>query len=331
MQEMEQLISVIVPIYNVEQYLKKCIESILKQTYQNLEIILVDDGSPDGCGAICDTYAKKDDRIKVIHKANGGLSDARNAGLEVATGEYVLMVDSDDWIHNQTIEILYRTIQEQDADVSICNYQYVHTDDKYKDEKYDFDQLKAKIEWIDNREIQYRYFTDQDRRIMYTVAWNKLYRRSLWKDIRYPKGKVHEDEYTTFKVLYAAHEIGIIDLPLNYYFVGRDSIMSVFKPSRFDIFDGYLEKIRCYLMWNEDELASKVWIHAVHMMAQYQLWMEEAKTEHTELRKKYCKKLVQIFKQNKNKIQLSTSQKMEKMLFRMNFTIYYTFWKLARK
>lgn len=120
---MNNLISVIVPVYKVEKYIKKCIESIINQTYENLEIILVDDGSPDNCGKICDEYAKKDKRIKVIHKENGGVSSARNLGLEKSNGQYITFIDSDDWIEEEYCEILLTTLKEQNADCAICRLQ----------------------------------------------------------------------------------------------------------------------------------------------------------------------------------------------------------------
>ena len=119
---MEDVVSVIVPVYNVEQYIRKCIESILNQTYNKMEIILVDDGSTDNSGIICDEYSKRDKRIKVIHKINGGLSDARNAGLDICTGDYIVFVDSDDYIKNNMIEMLHKDILEKRADISVCSY-----------------------------------------------------------------------------------------------------------------------------------------------------------------------------------------------------------------
>ena len=124
----EGKISVIVPIYKVENYLNRCVESIRKQTYRNLEIILVDDGSPDACGEMCDRYAQEDSRIRVIHKENGGLSDARNAGIEVAAGEYIAFIDSDDWIDDKMYEVLYHTLLKYDADIAECSYRNLFGD-----------------------------------------------------------------------------------------------------------------------------------------------------------------------------------------------------------
>lgn len=328
---MEHLVSVIVPIYNVEQYLVRCIDSICNQSYRNLEIILVDDGSPDGCDAICDAYAKKDSRIKVMHKANGGLSDARNAGLDVATGEYILLVDSDDWIHRQMIEILLKAAVQNSCELAICNFQYAYENCEYQDNDFDEKEILQKKQLIGRKQAQEIYFNNPNKRNVYTVAWNKLYHRRLFERIRYPKGKVHEDEYTTFKLLHEAEGICEIDVPMYYYFVREDSIMSTFKPSRFDIFDGYMEKIRYYLKWKEDNLACKMYFHAIHMMAQYQMWMDEAGVDYKDMRRKYCKMLSEIYHINRKRFQLTASQKVEKILFGMNFVVYFTFWKTIRK
>lgn len=125
---MSELVSIIVPVYKVEQYLSRCVDSILQQSYSNLEIILVDDGSPDSCGMICDEYQKKDSRVQVIHKSNGGLSDARNYGIEAAQGKYLAFVDSDDWLDFDMIDILYRVLTSQDADIAECSYRNLYAD-----------------------------------------------------------------------------------------------------------------------------------------------------------------------------------------------------------
>ena len=123
---MEELISVIIPVYKVEKYLKRCVESVQKQTFKNLEIILIDDGSPDSCGEMCDEMSKMDSRIKVVHKNNGGLSDARNAGIEIASGKYVVFVDSDDWLDLDMIDLLYRILKQYDADFAECSYRNIY-------------------------------------------------------------------------------------------------------------------------------------------------------------------------------------------------------------
>ena len=190
---MEDLISVIVPIYKVEKYLEKCILNIVNQTYSNLEIILVDDGSPDNSGKICDEYARKDSRIKVVHKLNGGLSDARNAGIEIATGKYIAFVDSDDYIEEKMISKLYDLLKANDADVSACNICKFYED--------------KEIELDENEEIVKSYPPEQA--ILLTIlddsfgnyAWNKLYRSELFSDVRFPFKRRYEDIATIYKIL----------------------------------------------------------------------------------------------------------------------------------
>ena len=187
-------ISIIVPIYKVEPYIRKCIESIICQTYTQLEIILVDDGSPDNCGAICDEYARKDSRIRVIHKENGGLSDARNAGLDICTGEYIGFVDSDDWIEPQMYEKLLHLLQEFDTDIAFGGV----ADDvaqngtvttikvsDYGATPYAEEKLSA----------MRRYFLGS------WAAWDKLYRRELFDEIRFPVGEINEDEAIVLQLL----------------------------------------------------------------------------------------------------------------------------------
>ena len=191
---MNSLISVIVPIYKVEKYLIKCIESILSQTYTNLEIILVDDGSPDKCGEICDEYEKKDSRIKVIHKKNGGLSDARNAGLDIMAGNYVAFVDSDDWIEPQMYEHLLAKLHYFHADISIggvsCDLDDNGIINTEKIVSYDSAPFSE-----GNVETMHRFFTTS------WAAWDKLYKADLFRDIRYPVGEINEDEAIVLQLL----------------------------------------------------------------------------------------------------------------------------------
>ena len=224
---MEQCVSVIVPIYMVEPYLKRAVDSIRNQTYQNLEIILVDDGSKDQCGRICDDYAKADNRIVVIHKENGGLSDARNAGLDVAHGEYIMFVDSDDYIAPDCVETLLKCLTEHDADVSMCSY--VVTDSTEYDEsiwlKSDRHEYDGSVEICDRRKLLSNLYDANHRDATYfIVSWNKIYKASLWDGIRFPKGKIHEDEATTYKIYDRAQKGIYLHKPLYGYFSAPDSI-----------------------------------------------------------------------------------------------------------
>ena len=215
---MDGLISVIVPIYNVENYLVRCIDSIINQTYSNLEIILVDDGSPDNCHIICDEYAKKDSRIKVIHKKNGGLSDARNAGLEIATGKYISFIDSDDYIYKDMYTDLIGLIKAHDADISNCSVYKFYENDKFN---LDYDK-EFNIKIYSNEDALRSLIMEEE--IKQTV-WNKIYKRKIIDDIKFEVGKIQEDEYWTYKVIGNAKKVVHIDKPMYYYLQRENSIM----------------------------------------------------------------------------------------------------------
>lgn len=211
------LISIIIPVYKVEEYLEKCIESVLKQTYTNLQIILVDDGSPDNCGKICDEYAKKDPRIEVIHKVNGGLSDARNVGIAKAKGKYIGFVDSDDYIKEDMYEILINLIKEYDANVSICNLYDVIDGKEYirnnENGIQEYSRLEILKEVLLDKNIQ-------------SYAWNKLYKKELFDEIKYPIGKKYEDIGTTFYVFEKCNKIVVTSKPEYYYLKRSDSLVN---------------------------------------------------------------------------------------------------------
>ena len=211
------LISVIVPVYKVEKYLEKCIESIIKQTYTNLQIILVDDGSPDNCGKICDEYAKKDLRIEVIHKANGGLSDARNVGISKAKGRYIGFVDSDDYIKEDMYEILLNLIKKYDADVSICNlYDVIDGNECIRNKENgirEYSRLDILKEVLLDKNIQ-------------SYAWNKLYEKELFDEIKYPIRKKYEDIGTTFYLFEKCNKIVVTSEPEYYYLKRADSLVN---------------------------------------------------------------------------------------------------------
>lgn len=245
-------ISVIVPVYNVEKYLAKCLDSILMQSYRDIEVILVDDGSPDKCPQICDAYADSDSRVKVIHKKNGGLSDARNAGLKVAVGEYVAFVDSDDWVHEAYIKELVLAAKSIDADVAVCDYQSVN----------EFEVIEVKLNRAKPREFDsisaVKDIFSADT-VLWVMTWNKLYRRSLFTEhkIEFPTGKIHEDNFTTYKLLYFANKIAYIGKPLYYYLKREGSIMSdKFNKRRLDVLEA-LDKTEKFIdlynipVWSE--------------------------------------------------------------------------------
>lgn len=211
------LITVIVPVYNVEKYLEKCVKSIINQDYKSIEILLVDDGSTDSSGTMCDSYALQDSRIKVIHKRNGGLSDARNVAIDVMKGEFVTYIDSDDYIELDYISYLYKLIVENGADVSVCNFKYVNEvgriinnpSDTGKVSKYTVKEALSLM--LEGKELN-------------TSASMKLYKSKLFEDIRYPKGKLYEDVATTYKTFLKSQIIVYGDRALYIYLCRNGSI-----------------------------------------------------------------------------------------------------------
>ncbi len=227
----EPLISVIVPIYKVEDYLDRCVESIVNQTYKNLEILLVDDGSPDNCPRICDKWADKDKRIKAIHKKNGGLSDARNTGIREANGQFFFFIDSDDYISNITIKSLYLAIQKYNSDISECNIMYEYENGKQV--SFFFDILKV---YNTNYDIMAKYIEEQ---AIMTVVWNKLYKRELFTNIEFEFGRYHEDEFFTYKILSMARKLVHAEHACYYYTQRKDSIVnSEFSIKKIDALEG---------------------------------------------------------------------------------------------
>lgn len=225
------LVSVIVPVYMVEEYLSSCVDSIVNQTYKNLEIILVDDGSPDNCGKICDEYAQIDSRITVIHKENGGLSDARNAGIKTASGHYITCVDSDDYIAVDMVENLYNSIVKYDADISICCTKKTanRDEDLYKETAFD-----VKLMSPDQAIEEGLYNTSFP-----LSAWGKLYRRKLFEDIEYPVGKLYEDLFTTYKLFLKAKKIVYYSKVGYFYYYRSNSIVATsFREAHLDCFEG---------------------------------------------------------------------------------------------
>lgn len=211
------LISVIVPVYKVEAYLDKCISSIVGQTYKNLEIILVDDGSPDNCPAMCDVWAAKDSRIKVIHKKNGGLSDARNFGIAVSTGEMIGFVDSDDWIEANMYELLYWHIVNEQSDIAACGVEMCWDDGTpsrplTKDRNCILDRQEAMKAIIQESWIK-------------QPVWYKLYKAELVRDISFPVGKYHEDVFWSYQAIARARQVSVFDTSCYHYRQRSGSIM----------------------------------------------------------------------------------------------------------
>lgn len=239
---MNDLISVVVPIYKVEKYLPKCIDSILAQTYTNIEVILVDDGSPDGCGRIADDYAAKDNRVRVIHKTNGGLSSARNAGIDIAKGAYIGFVDSDDYIDAKMYEKLYVAIKTSDADMAICNYVWVNEDaTMYGDNLLVNSTIPTTVMNCEEALAKLVSFSAE-----YVTAVNKLYKSGILTSYHFPEGKIHEDEFTAHHFLGLCSKIACISDELYYYVQREGSITANYELKNFDAFDAFIDRYRFY-------------------------------------------------------------------------------------
>ncbi len=233
------LISVIVPVYRVEEYLERCVKSILSQTYKNLEVILVDDGSPDQCPAICDACAEKDARVKVIHQENKGLSGARNAGIDAASGEYLAFVDSDDYVSPHFIEELYQLLQDTGCAIGQCRFSYVKGDGLVEEGDSAFCIYRGES-------LMEQLYGPEEKATCFVVAWNKLYRAELFKEtgIRYPEGRIHEDEATTYRLFHEAKKLAFLDRALyGYYTENGGSITSVFSTKRLQWLTAHEERI----------------------------------------------------------------------------------------
>ena len=240
-------ISVIVPVYKVEPYLNRCVDSILRQTYQDFELILVDDGSPDRCGKICDEYARQDGRVHVIHKENGGLSDARNAGIDWveanSDSRWLIFADSDDWVHPELLARLLDAATAFDLKISVCGYQ----------ETEGADPAVLPEDMRPHRWTPKQFYMEHF--VNATVAWGKLYSRSCFRDIRYPVGKIHEDEFVTYRLLFAQKEIAVVPAPLYAYFINPKGIIrSAWSPKRFHAWEAYDQQLAFFTAMGDEEL-----------------------------------------------------------------------------
>lgn len=214
---MKDLVSIIIPVYNVQKYLERCITSIINQTYNNIEIILVDDGSTDKSGKMCDEWMNKDDRIVTIHKENGGLSSARNTGMSKSNGKYLLFVDSDDYIDLNAVQTLVSTIESHNADIVICNrYHFFESGKIFVKFKNDYEYLD-----LDNK---HAIFEMNNFEYFDMSATCKLYKKDIFKEIVFPIGKISEDYFIMYKILDKAKKIVSLSMPLYYYYQRNGSL-----------------------------------------------------------------------------------------------------------
>ena len=288
--DMDCLISIIVPVYKVEKYIHRCVDSILAQTFTDFELILVDDGSPDNCGIICDEYALKDNRIHVIHKENGGLSDARNAGIDWAfensNSEWLTFIDSDDWVHPKYLESLYNAVIESGCSISVCGYQETTGEDPDVDEN----QLRSIM--VDTEQFFCEHNTNA------VVAWGKLYKKELFIDIRYPVGKLHEDEYTTYKAFFKEDSLAFLPASLYMYFINTESITkSSWTPRKLDQLEGINSSIKFFMKCKKmDALSHQIELLACCSYGQYFVIKKTNQMRYVKIPIKYLRKSLRLGK-----------------------------------
>ncbi len=287
------LLSVIVPVYKVEKYIKRCVDSILNQSYKDFELILVDDGSPDNCGKICDEYELIDKRIIVVHKKNGGLSDARNAGIEIMKGQYVTFIDSDDFIHKETFSTLMENIEKENADISICSFL------RTSDNVFETSISKDYTIYSGKESVIQMYVNPES--ICFITAWGKIYKSSLFKNIRYPKGKLHEDEFTTYKLLYSSKRVVFTNNKFYFYYINPESIIqSLISERNLDSLEAMVERTAFFEALNETQLANYTKLSIVSNISySYQRLSREKKSKNSkELKKRYLSYLDKSFEKD---------------------------------
>ena len=259
------LLSVIIPVYNVEKYLNKCIQSIVNQTYTNLEIILVNDGSIDSSPAICEEWAKRDSRVRVIHKENGGAGDSRNAALDTVKSPLIGIVDSDDYILPDMYEKLYNAMIENDADMSICSFSRVDANDNPLPRKRIMPESHCKVV---SREEALNTFTKPPYYSEYELLWTKLYKSEIFKGIRFPKGNKHDDTATIHRIIGACNKIVLLNESLYVHRVHDKSVMGILRQKYFDIHEFhdrkfiYQDRYNYFMSINKIDLAKKEIIYA---------------------------------------------------------------------
>lgn len=309
----KDLISIIVPVYKVEKYIDRCVSSILTQTYSNLEIILIDDGSPDNCPNICENYARKDKRVKVIHKKNGGLSSARNVGISIAKGSYISFVDSDDWLETNAIELLYKCIIDNSADFVMGRNS---RDKQFNNQIVSYDKLSFlnKLLKIGSQE-----------NVMY--AWGKLYKRELFTDVQYIEGIICEDIPCTFELALKSNKICILNTLVYNYFINKYGITQTkFNSKVFDYLFIWNHMMKLALNYGDKDIINMVDINLKR--ADFGVLFNIAKQQNfNELRVLYKTKISEMLsnlKKNRNflmKQKIPLSRKIVIFLFCSNYRL----------
>lgn len=257
-----ELISIIIPIYNVEEYLCDSIESVLKQTYTNIELILINDGSTDKSLDICKKYAKKDERIKIINQKNHGIAYTRNVGLWNAEGNYIMWVDSDDYIKEDVVEILYNEMRKYDADITICDFM------KGSDRNYIFPRKETNDQLVFNHKqgLEYIYANDHFSFVM-TASWGKLIKKHLYEGLVYPEGKLFEDVYMSHYLIHRCKKIVFVNQIMYYYFQWSESILgNNFNIKKLDYLEWFKSRINFFNEYNYLNLKEKARLQYLHAL-----------------------------------------------------------------
>lgn len=320
-------ISIIVPVYNVEEYLPKCLDTILNQSFRDFEVILVNDGSKDNSGFICEKYAKKDSRIRIIHKENGGLSSARNAGLDIAKGRYIGFIDSDDFIDLKMYEQLYNMIKIYNADIAICSYECVSKHAIIKNKNY-----KDKLEEIKVfNNIEALNQTLEENGVEFIVAWNKLYKSSVFENLRFKEGKVHEDEFIVHQVLYKSNIVVYTPKKLYYYLQRENSITGEsFNIKRTDYLEALTERIYFYNEKNLDYLKEKTEYQYLKLYFKYYFKVKNDLKD-TEKVKKLKQNFIDTFRTLSKSNIYSKKEKLSWIIFIINSSLYEEYYKYKLK
>jgi glycosyltransferase involved in cell wall biosynthesis len=326
---LNKIVSVIVPIYKVEKYLTRCIESILKQTYKFLEIILVDDGSPDRCGNIAEEFAKSDDRIKVFHKENGGLSDARNYGMKFAKGDYTIFVDSDDWLAENMVEQLMAASVKYQAEVVQSAYYYAYDEYLLFDHRY-YSMESPPV--VLKQTLMYELVKNERVK---NFAWGKLYKTSLIKNIPFKKGVLFEDVFWAHKVMDKVDTYVLINQPLYYYFQRSDSIVASYSLKNLDIIKGLKERhefiVKNYQHLTDDSLKTLLEANLIHY---HLLLRNKKKDKGGESRREIQHFLNKDYQKFKKAVSKDQSLKKQLLLFRIHpyfNVLFLLFQKILRK
>ena len=312
------LISVVLPIYNVDKYLGRCVKSVQTQTYQNIEILLIDDGSTDHCSSMCDKYAEEDKRVHVFHKENGGLSDARNFGIEHARGEFITFIDSDDYVDADYVAYLYKMLKKYDTNMSICQHKVCYDNGSKKDYGKYGDVVLGNKECI--QRMMYHDVID-------TSAWAKLYRMDLFQNVRYPKGKLFEDIATTYALMLQCDQIAVgLESKYNYILRSDSIVYGSFNEKKLDLLE-MTDQMAENVLQVYPDLKDAVLRRRVY--ARFSTLNQMLNVNGVEHEKK---DIIVFIKKNGNKIfwnkKTPIRDKIAIILLRMGFGIYKKVWNL---